>query len=155
MANRITRWNPLREMAAMQNAIDRVFDDTWSVMNDGGLTTAGNWVALDVHENDNQYMVKADLPGLNPDDIHITVQENTLTISGEYAREEAPEGTQELLRERRFGRFSRSIKLPNALDVDNVDANYYDGVLHLTLAKSEAAKPRHIEVKSRSLISHN
>jgi HSP20 family protein len=156
MANRITRWNPLREMATMQTALDRIFEDTVRSMNEsGGVINTGHWLALDVYERDDAYIIEADLPGLRPDDIDVTIQKRTLTISGEIMREDAPEGTRELLRERVYGRFSRSITLPDPVEVDHIEANYHDGVLSLTLPRAEEAKPRQIAVNTPQFISEN
>jgi HSP20 family protein len=149
---RITRWNPFREMVEMQRQMDRIFEDVGRAVGDGEWSAVGKWLALDVHDNGEAYTVQADLPGMNPDDIDITLHENTLTISGEFMQPEAPEGTQNVLNERRYGSFRRSITLPNAIDADNVEANYEDGVLQLTIPKSEAAKPRQISVKPGKML---
>lgn len=141
---RIVRWNPMREMAAMQSAMDRLMDDTWNNYND---TLGGNMLALDVHENENGYIVTADLPGLEPDQIDITLHDNNLTISGEIVKQEQAEGVKTLVTERSYGAFRRSINLPAAIDADAVEADYTNGVLTLTLPKSEAARPRQIAVR--------
>jgi HSP20 family protein len=156
MANRITRWNPLRDMATMQTALDRIFEDTVRSMNDAGnLVNSGHWLALDVFEQNDVYIVKADVPGLLPEDIEVTVQKRTLTISGEVARDDLPDDTRELLRERVQGRFSRSITLPEHIDIDHVEATCQDGVLTLTLPKADDAKPRQITVNSPQVVSAN
>ncbi len=156
MAHRITRWNPLREMVTMQTALDRIFEDTVRSMNDdGNLVNSGHWLALDVVEQNEAYIVEADVPGLLPDKIDITVQKRTLTISGEITREELSDDSRELLRERVQGRFSRSITLPDPINVDDVEASYQDGVLTLTLPKAADAKPRQITVNSPQMFSAN
>lgn len=152
MASRIVRWNPVREMVAMQSAMDRMFDEV--TRNFGDLPTVGNTLPLDVHENDAHYTIAANLPGLTADDIEITLHENTLTISGEFVRQEAPEGTREWLSERVFGKFSRTLTLPNAVDADAVEATYDNGVLTLTLPKAESARPRQIAVNSKGLLNN-
>lgn len=156
MANRITPWNPLRDMATMQSALDRIFEDTVRGLNQpGNLVGGGNWLALDVYEQNDMYIVEADVPGLSPDAIDVTVQKRTLTISGEVIHQERTDDTRELLRERVHGRFSRSITLPDHIDVDRVDAQYQDGVLTLTLPKAEEAKPRQIAINSQQTFSAN
>lgn len=148
MNNNVTRWNPFREMVDMQRQLDRVFDEMNRGLGDGEWMQSGNWLALDVHENGDVYIVEADLPGINIDDIDITLHENTLTITAELTREELAEGNRRLLSERRYGRFQRSIRLDDTIDADNVEANYNNGVLMLTLPKSEASKPRQITVNA-------
>ena len=150
---RIVRWNPVREIVDMQRQLDRVFDEMNRNFSDNDWTESGNWLALDVHENDDNYIVETDLPGINPDDINITLHENTLTISAESIREDVQEGEHRIVSERRYGRFQRSIRLPDAVDVDNVEANYDNGVLSLTLAKSEASKPRQISVNNAKMLT--
>ncbi len=142
----IIRWNPIREMAAMQSAMDRIFDNTWRSF--GGLEGVGSALALDVHENDQQYSVTTALPGLKPEQIEITLHDGTLTISGEYERAQTDENTRVLIQERSYGKFSRSITLPQAVDADNVQAQFDNGVLTLTLPKTAEAQPRRISVSS-------
>lgn len=156
MAKRVVRWNPFREMAAMQSAMDRMFDEMNRSMGSMGSMepmTAGNWVPMDVQENDDIFLVEAELPGINPDDIDITLHENTLTISGETEREETKEGERRVISERNYGKFRRSVTLPTPVKADDVEANYEDGVLRLTLPKEETAKPRQISVRPRNLIT--
>ena len=150
---RVTRWNPFRDMVEMQRQMDRMFDDVNRAVGEGNWSSVGKWLALDVFDNGETYSVAADLPGLNPDDIEITLHENTLTIAGELVQPELPEGTRRVLNERHYGAFRRSISLPDAVDADNVDANYENGILMLTLPKSEASKPRQISVKPGKLLA--
>jgi HSP20 family protein len=128
--NNITRWNPIREMAAMQNAIDRMFENTWSSAQN---TLTSNTLALDIHETDNTYSVVATLPGLTADDIAISMHDGTLTIAAELPQPEVAEGTRVLLQERPYGKFSRSVTLPRLVDVDSIQADYENGILYRTL----------------------
>ena len=154
MATRINTWNPIREITAMQNVMDRLLEDTVRGMNGNGqATVAGNWLALDIYENDEAYTVVADLPNINPDDIDITLHENKLTIATEVMQPEIPEGTTRLVNERVYGKFRRNITLPNDVNADAVDADYTNGVLTLTMPKSEASKPRQINVKTGQLLA--
>ena len=147
MAN-ITRWNPIREMAAMQNALDRMFDEGWRGWQ-GEDAMGTRSLALDVQEDDNNYVITTALPGVQADNIKINLQNDYLTIEGEI-----PEQTTEkqdsrfLMRERSYGRFSRTIRLPQPVNRDRVEATYEDGILRLTLPKSEEAQPRQITVKT-------
>ncbi len=148
--SRLVRWDPFRDLVSMRQQMDRLMDDWLAQSGEGGESAAGSFrrLALDVSENENAYMVRASVPGLQPEDLDINLQDNTLTIQGETRSESEREGEQWHLRERRFGRFQRSITLPNNVDVDKVDARYENGVLTLTLPKTEEAKPRKISVRS-------
>ena len=96
--------------------------------------------ALDVSENQDEFQVKASLPGINPDDLEITYNNNTLTIRGETKAEEEREETQYHVRERRFGGFARSITLPTSIQADAIEANYENGILRLSVAKKTPVK---------------
>ncbi len=142
----VVRWNPLREMAAMQGALDRLFDESWRNVRSGSDTGA---LALDVHETDNAYLVTAALPGVNPDAVNINLLDGVLTISGEV-QQATPENSRALMLERVYGKFQRSIRLPQAVDASAVEAHMENGVLMLTLPKTPEAQPRTIPVKTGS-----
>jgi len=145
----LTRWDPFRESMSLRNQMDRLFSDWLSDYGDAGESRMGVSfrLPLDVSENDDAYIVRASLPGIKPEELDISVQNNTLTIRGEVKHEEEREGNRWHLQERRFGQFQRSISLPNNVDPDSVGAQYENGVLTLTLPKSEEAKPRKISVQ--------
>jgi HSP20 family protein len=146
MAN-ITRWNPFREMVTMQSALDKFFDEAWERWPEWRL--GENTLALDLDETDEHYIVTTDLPGVNPDNIHVTVQNDVLTIDAEVPEHTVEhKDTRSLVRERRYGRFSRSVRLPQTIDAGKVEADYKDGTLKLTLPKSEEAKVKLIPVKA-------
>lgn len=102
---------------------------------------------LDVRETPNQFVIQADLPGFKKDDVDVTFQDGVLTLTGERKREEKKEGENFHFVERRVGRFARSIRLPDGLKPDTVDASLKDGVLTITVDKAEEIKPRKIAVK--------
>ena len=144
---KIVRWSPMREMMTLRNEFDRLFDTAfemprWNVTRD---TTWG--LAVDVTEDENEFTVTAAVPGLAPEDIDITVNNNMLTIQGEYADESEKEEKQYHVRERRFGSFSRSLTLPSTVDTEQIAAEYEKGVLTLRIPKAEVAKPRRVAVK--------
>ena len=148
MANLI-RWNPYRDMMVMRNALDRLVDSDF--FESPEWTAPRNWgLALDVSENDDEFVVKASLPGVKPDEIEITYDKDTLTIKGEVKeeKEEKDEDRRYYMRERRYGSFNRSISLPGAIKSDAIDATYEAGVLTLHLPKAEEAKAKRIQVKS-------
>jgi HSP20 family protein len=138
----IIRRRPLHEMLSMRDAINRWSDlAEWDMPLTRGLP-------VDVVETDDEYVVKASLPGINPDDIEITYDQNILTIKGEVKSEDESEDGRYHVRERRYGSFCRNLRLPAAIDAEQIDASYENGVLKLKLPKSEEAKPKRIEVKS-------
>ena len=141
----VVRWNPLREIAAAQNAFDRVFAENWNAARNGGSRSAS--LALDVHETDQAYVISAVLPGVNADAINISLHDDVLTIAGEVAQA-TNENSRALLLERVYGKFSRSIRLPKPVDSGAVEAHVENGVLTLTLPKTPEAQPRVIPVKT-------
>lgn len=144
---RLVRWDPYREMRTMRELTDRMMDRFFE--GTVGDWQTSNWgLALDVAEDEDEFVVKASVPGINPDDLDITVTKNTLMIKGEVKQEEEKEEERYHLRERRFGRFARSITLPTSVDADEIEANYENGVLILHLPKTEEMKPKRISVKS-------
>ncbi len=147
----LTRWDPVREMMGLRRAMDRLFDDAM-VSSPGWDNVSRMELALDVSESDDAYTVRASIPGVNPDDIDITYNANTLTIKGEVKEEKEIQEARYHLRERRFGSFSRSINLPSTIDASGIQANYEKGVLSLNLPKAEEAKPKRIEIKTQKMI---
>jgi HSP20 family protein len=151
MSNLI-RWNPFREMAEMQRTMDRVFDEMWrdwpTMPRFSGLETP----ALDIHETDAAYTVALPLPGVKPDDIQVRVQNGVLTVSGEIQEPKADENSKVVVRERYYGKFSRSVTLPQSVDSDKAEAAYENGVLTLTLPKLPEAQPRQIPIRTSGLL---
>lgn len=147
----LTRWEPFREMTTLSRAMDRMFDrfmdEAYGEMPTLWERGNGYSLAVDVAEKENEYVVKASVPGINPEEIEITLNDNVLTIKGETKEEKEHEAGNYHLRERRFGSFMRRIALPSNIDADKIEATNEHGVLTLTLPKAEAAKPKRIEVK--------
>ncbi len=140
----VVRWNPVREMAAMQTALDRLFDETWRGTRNG--TNVGS-LALDVHETDAAYIVSAALPGVSAENVSISLHDGVLTISAEVPQA-AHENSRALMLERAYGKVQRSIRLPQPIDANGVEATMENGVLALTLNKTAEAQPRTIPVKT-------
>jgi HSP20 family protein len=146
----LTRWDPFREMWSVRNLMDRMMDrwlePSWSMTTDW---QPASWdLALDVAETEDNFVVKASLPGMNPDDLEITYNNNLLTIKGEIKEEKDVDEQRYHLRERRYGSFSRSLTLPATVKADAIEASYEAGVLTLHLPKVEEAKPKRIPVHS-------
>ncbi len=141
----VVRWNPVREMAAMQSALDQLFDNT----SRGSRSTAADVgaLALDVHESDQNYTISAAIPGVNAEAVSISFQDSVLTIAGEIPQATL-ENSKALMLERGYGKFQRSIRLPQPVDTSAVEANIENGVLTLTLPKTAEAQPRQIPVKT-------
>jgi len=142
----VIRWDPFRDMMSLRRSMDRIFDEA---ITDSETWQPATWdLALDVIENEDEYLVRASLPGLNPDDLEITYINNALTIKGEVKEENEVKESRYHLRERRYGSFARSILLPSNVSAEKIDANYENGILTLKLPKAEEAKPKKISVKS-------
>ncbi len=144
----LSRWDPFREMMSLRSMMDRMFDNSF-INAPSSWFQSGNWdLALDVAETDDKFMVKASLPGINPDDLEVTYNANVLTIKGEVKEEEEKEDKRYHLRERRYGAFSRSISLPSSVNAEKIKASYESGVLTLELPKAEEAKAKRIQIQS-------
>ncbi|MEZ4862318.1 MAG: Hsp20/alpha crystallin family protein [Caldilineaceae bacterium] len=143
----LTRWEPFREMANLSRMMDRFFDEPFTEMPTLWRRGDGYSLALDVAEQDDQYVVKASVPGIKPEDIEITLTDNVLTIKGETKDEKEIEEEKYHMRERHYGSFTRTIALPVTVNADKIEAVNENGVLTLTLPKAEAVKPKRIEVK--------
>jgi len=143
----IVRYNPFREAMSLSRQMDRLMEgamrgsDVW----DGSMDWA---LPLDVIENDNEYVVKASLPGIKADDIEVTYHNQTLTVKGEMKQEEDISEEKYHLLERRYGVFSRSITLPSGVDGDTIKADFENSVLTLSLPKKEELKARRISIQS-------
>ena len=135
----------------MQREINRMFDSFFRTgwVEDTGLAPSTWSPATDIVESDNGYVVKVELPGLSKDDVKIMMQNNLLTIRGEKKQEK--EGKEEGYHriERSYGAFQRCFTLPSAVDPSKIDASFKDGILTVVVPRSEAAKPKTIEVKAR------
>lgn len=143
----LMRWDPFREIASMREAVNRLFDEgmgRWSQEFGGGTLL----VPMDVYETDDSVIVTAELPGIKPEDVDIRVTGNTLSIQGESKQEEEQERGNVYYRERRYGRFQRTVSLPSNVDMNKIDATFENGVLKVTAAKTEEAKPRQIQVRT-------
>jgi HSP20 family protein len=140
---RLQTWPTLGRLTDLREEIDRFFESPVS-----RATDLLRWApAFDVYEEKENYVVKAELPGLKKEDINVSLHDGNLIISGERKSETPGEGTEVHRAERYFGRFQRSVTLPATVNAAQVKAEYKDGILTVTLPKSEEAKPRQIEVK--------
>ena len=143
----LTRWDPFGEMESMRTMMDRFFNPFQESERTGLLSTGWD-LALDVAETDDEYLVKASLPGINPEDLNVTFDSNVVTIKGEFRKEEDIDEQRYHLRERRFGTFSRSITMPSSVKADKIEARYDAGILTLHLPKSAETRPKRIRIQS-------
>jgi HSP20 family protein len=146
MAN-IMRFEPVREMVRMNDAMDRLFENFygrgWS---DADLFDAPS---VDLYQTENEVVVKASLPGMKADDIQISVVGDVLTLRGEVKAEEEINGASYHIRERRSGSFARSMPLPSSVQADKAKAEFENGVLTLSLPKAEEMRPKTITVMAK------
>jgi HSP20 family protein len=142
----VVRWEPLREIASMQQQFGRLFNGLldWP----GQAQPNGTWVPpLDVVETESELVYAFDLPGVAEDKIAIEIQDDTLTVSAEREQTAETSGERFYRFERRHGTFSRAVGLPQGVDDSRIQASYKDGVLEIRVPKPEEAKPRRIQLR--------
>jgi HSP20 family protein len=144
----IRRVSPFGDLLSLRQAMDQLFEE--SFVNPTWQLGEGQLVPLDVHQDDDEVTVVAHLPGVKPEEVDITVEGETLTISGDTTEKTSEEKGQVILREIRRGRFVRTLTLPVGLEADKATATFEDGVLTLVIPKAEATKPRQIKITSGS-----
>jgi HSP20 family protein len=143
----IIRWEPTRELQSIQQEMNRLFGsvfDTPATPGNGGLR---RWIpAMDLVEEGEQYVLRADLPGLGENDVNVELEDNVLTVSGERKSEhEEHKGGYHRV-ERASGSFSRTLTLPEGVDADSVKASFHNGVLEVRIPKPEQRKPRRVAI---------
>lgn len=151
----LIRWNPTQELErwpsdffGIQRDINRLFDNFFHGGVQGDETFNSYWTpAVDITEEENDCLVKMELPGVNKEDVKISLESNILTIRGEKKQEKEEKGKNLHRIERSYGSFQRSFTLPTSVKNDEIDAFFKDGVLSVTLPKMQEAKPKQIEVK--------
>ncbi len=142
----IERWDPLRDMVSLRDAMNSLLQESF-VRPPGAPAARGPAVLpLDVVETENEFVVKASLPGVKPEDVQITVHGDVLTIRGESKFEEEKKGETWHIRERRAGSFQRAVTLPTPVDSDKASADFENGVLTLTLPKVHEVRPKQIKI---------
>jgi len=151
MAN-ITRWDPLSELASLQNRFNQFLNQ--SNPSFGGLGAGVDQPLMfssfappvDIYEDEHSITVQAELPGINEKDLDIRLENNILTISGERKLENEQKQDNFHRIERSYGRYTRSFTLPSSVDTEHINAQFENGVLKVTMAKREEAKPRQIKI---------
>jgi HSP20 family protein len=146
--NRLTEYNQPGQSLSLRGAMDRLLEDAF--VPSLATTDGRRWPAMDIRDTPEAFVVEAAVPGIKPDEVEITVQNQTLTIRGEVKEEAETQRGEYLYRERSFGRFSRQVQFPSRVDADKAEASFDNGILRLTVPKAEETKPRRIEVKPRT-----
>lgn len=157
MPGALTRWDPASEINAMRNAMDRIFEQSFGrfpAFRSPSEELGPSSVGLDVIENGDHYLVKAALPGVAPDDVDINIDDDVLTISGEFKHkdEDKDESNNYIRRELRYGSFQRQLRLPPTVDADHAKASFEHGMLTLTLPKKPEARSRSLKITPQGVI---
>src|SRR5688572_9687688 len=147
----MVRFEPFRELVTLQDRMNRLFDDSFRSRQGQGegedWALGGSWApVVDIYEKDGNIVLKAELPGVDPKDVDVRVENNLLTLRGERKFDNEVKRENYHRVERAYGTLSRSFTLPNVVDTQNIKAEYKDGVLRMTLPKREEAKPKQIQI---------
>lgn len=143
----LIRWEPAREFQSLQQEMNRLFGTFF----DSGAASTGDslrrWIpAMDLVETADRFVLRADLPGVNEDDVKIEFEDNVLTVSGERKAEHEEKGEGFYRIERSSGSFTRSLTLPEGVDADSIKATFNNGVLEVRIPKPEERKPRRVAI---------
>lgn len=144
----LMRWEPWPEMNALRRAVGRLFDEPFETRFPIPWRLDEFDLTVDVAEDENAYIVKASMPGVKPEEVEVTLQNNVLVLKGEAKADKEINEERYHLRERRYGSFMRSLTMPTNVNADTIEAKHEDGVLTVRLPKTEEGKPRKIAVKA-------
>jgi HSP20 family protein len=143
----VVRWEPFRELAALQSEMSRFMNQVWGTPAAGGGNGPSTWLPpLDVWETESDIVMAIDLPGIPEDEVAIEVEDSVLTVSGERVRTTDQEGERFYRFERRYGQFARSVTLPQGVDPSAIKAEFKEGVLEITVPKPEERKPTRVRI---------
>jgi HSP20 family protein len=143
----ITRWRPFRDLVNLQDEMNRLFDDFFTRPLVRPEWTEGVWSpSVDVSETKDNVIIKAEIPGMTKDDVKVCVQDNVITLKGERKQEKEEKDANYHRIERSYGSFCRSFTLPTSVKADKIKATYKEGVLNITLPKTEEVKPKEIPI---------
>jgi HSP20 family protein len=149
----LVRWEPFRELAALQNEMGRWMSQAAGVGSLPGNGQSSTWLpAVDVWETDKEIVLSFDLPGIPEDKIAVELEDNVLTVSGERERTQEHSNDRFYRFERRYGSFSRTVTLPTGVNENSIQADYSDGVLEVRVPKPEEQKPKRIQIGSQDAI---
>jgi HSP20 family protein len=143
MATEMTFWRPFADFGELRHRVDKMFRE----MGDG----EGGWTpSVDVIHRDGDVILRADIPGIKPDDVKVTVKDDVLTVSGEHSEESEDEKGDYMRRERRYGSFSRSMSLPAGVRAEDIESTTEDGVLEVTIPLPQAEEKKPVEIQTKS-----
>jgi HSP20 family protein len=148
MRGRIVRWDPFRDLVSIRDEMSRLFERPFTGIEPTGPLAPGAWIpSMDVYETEDTIVAELDLPGIEPDDVEVSVEDSTLTVRGR--REFSDEVKEKDLHrvERRYGSFTRAITMPRTADTEKVQARFDKGVLTVEVPKVEQARPRKVEIE--------
>lgn len=145
----LTRWEPVREMMTLREAMDRLFDDAFTrplSMRDGWSLASP---AIDMYQTENDVVVKASIPGMKAEEVQINITGDVLTLKGEVKQDDERNDRAWHIREHRFGSFERSVALPTPVKTDKAEAVFENGILTVTLPKADEVKPKTINIRAK------
>lgn len=154
MASSVNRWDPLTEVSAMRNAMDRIFEQSVGRLPTfrGGEDLGMSALGMDVFETNDSYVVKAAIPGVDPKDVDISIDDDVLTISGEFEQKDESKEENYIRREMHYGSFRRSLRLPPTVDADKANAEFEHGIMKLTLPKRPEARARSLKITPQGVV---
>lgn len=142
MANELTEWRPFSDFAELRHRLDQAFRD----LSDGAQR---GWTpSVDLVRKEDELILRADIPGIKPEDVKIEVEDDVLTVSGEHKEEKEEKTEHYMRRERRFGSFSRSMVLPRGVNPDDIHASCEHGVLEVAIPMPKAEQKKKVEIKA-------
>ena len=144
----LIRWNPMRDMFSLRHQMNHLFDDVFRpIVRDNRQSLMWNWhPTVDIYDNDENFVITAELPGIDKKDIAIEVKDGVLTLKGIRSSDNEVKEEKYYRRERTFGKFERTFRLPLDIDPEEISANYKDGVLKIDIPKPEEQRPKQISV---------
>ncbi len=146
----LTRWEPMRDVVTLRDAMDRLFDEAFTrpwLRRDGA--SAAFAPAMDLYQTESDVVVKAAIPGIKPEDVQINVTGDLLTIKGETRESNESKEKSYQIREQRWGAFERTVQLPTLITAEKAKADFENGILTITLPKADEVKPKTITVKAK------
>ena len=156
MPNTLTRWDPMHELTSMRGMMDRLFNESFgrfpAFRAIGEELSGAGGLGLDVYETNDELVVKASVPGVDPKDVDISVEDDILTIKGESEKKDEVQDGQYHRRELRYGSFSRSLRLPPTVDAEKAQASFENGILKLTLPKKPEARAKSFKITPQGVI---
>jgi HSP20 family protein len=143
----LIRWDPFDDLVSLRESMDKLFEEFFTRRPERGRVPVVWQPAIEAYETDHDVVVRAELPGIDPKQVEISVTEDTLTLKGEARTEQEEKKRNYYRRELRYGAFVRSIALPSGVQGDKASASYKNGILEIKVPKSERAKPKTVKVE--------